>query len=256
MIKNSPIEEIEYPEIDLKFFTDIFNIITIKNKTQGGNVEEINPIFLDFFNNHFKPLMGSEKLVARNKLNQIIIYEIEQIITNLHTNIKMHYTEHLRKAITVLFGFGNEINRIKSLKLSKYQQRKQLKVINQDIYNLYHDLITIDQPKIWKSRDEIKNNDEFMMTLGCLRTLFLPLNEVFYEVRDFHYHIACNLNQYISRMFLLCRQLEIYNDGLGEDEPKIPLFNACPLRRSCIPKYITLDTHSLYRLLIGGKNRQ
>jgi hypothetical protein len=152
-----------------------------------------------------------------------------------------------------LFGFENEIRRIKSQRLSKSEKRYQLRVINTDISNFYHDLIQFHRPELWKSRDEIKNNPQFYGLLGYLRTVFIPPGMNFNEIRDFHYHITQkrNLKLYIARMFLLCRQLENYNDQLNPEDYKIPLFNVCPLRRSCIPKYITIDTQTLFNLFLG-----
>jgi hypothetical protein len=249
--KTNPIANVDFPKVDKKFFTKIFNVITKKDDNTKGRQPVIDPIFQEFFNVHFKPLMRDEDIISRNRLTQIILYEIDQILTNLKNNINMHYPKHLRKVISVLFGFENEIRRIKSQRLSKSEKRYQLRVINTDISNFYHDLIQFYRPELWKSRDEIKNNPQFYGLLGYLRTVFIPPGMNFNETRDFHYHITRNLKLYIPRMFLLCRELERYNDKLNPENYKIPLFNVCPLRRSCIPKYITIDTQTLFNLFLG-----
>ena len=259
------------PNIDKVFLSNIMKIVSTREETRGrkssSEATGQMAILKDFFNKHYKPLINDCDIVSDEKLCFILQSECIGMITNIETNIKEHYIQHVNKFVDASF---------------------QTKKLFRDIQN--DRTLTLDQKKIkkseiWKTFNKVKNDilnsevlgkydftsdtqfhDFIMMHKPCLKEqvnprhrrqdkpFITPMKQKYLK-DNLAYDVKANPMDYLQCMFVINRELNEINKEIikkaKESDTKpypIKLFHPVPLRTSIVPKYITLDTASIVNI--------
>ena len=207
------------PKIDEKFIEHIIKTIAIGDK-RGRKF--VNEELTNFYETHYKPTLAKDAKLSYSKYGNTIGYTATAILTCLETNIKTHFTKHLRRFINIQF----DTDRAKQTKEEKQQLYKQTKIIFDDI--IYNTDKSENECKAWKD----------------IHKSFLIPDKI---KKNVHYDLECSPQNYLSPMIYMSLKLE-------EQEKK--LFQFCPLRKTLIPKYMTIDTKTLITMLFNTKKNE
>ena len=210
------------PKIDEKFIEHIIKTIAIGDKRGRKFVNEELTIF---YETHYKPTLSKEEKLSYSKYGNTIGYTATAILTCLETNIKTHFTKHLRRFINIQFENDKQTTE-KQTKEEKQQLYKQTKILFDDI--IYNTDKSENEYKSWKTTHKS----------------FLIPEKI---KKNVHYDLECSPQNYLSPMIYMSLKLE-------EQEKK--LFQFCPLRKTLIPKYMTIDTKTLITMLFNTKKNE
>jgi hypothetical protein len=244
--------DICFPKIDKKFVKNVMNVVSSRNGKLGrkpnGETNEIIQTLTEFYDEHYKETINYQDIVNDDRLSNILRYEAVDIVTNINTNIKEHYLDHVRKFVNVKFGWKTRIAQINSSDLSNEDKKQQRRLLSQEFQQIKHDILNV----------KIKNNfedDDIDYYLTCpekyhdwiyRHKFFVIPHKKSYSKKNVAYDVCCNPQDYLASLIYINNQL----NKLGTDDNPIKLFNIIPLRTSIIPKYITIDTTSLVSLFI------
>ena len=135
------------PFVDEHLIRTIMNVVSIRNDNRGPKPNtETNEIIKKltlFYKKYYIKTIDND-IVSNDKLSQILNYEATDIIKNINTNIKEHYTQHVNKLINVTFDWKRKIAKInnntkidletkKKLKSELYYEFKKIK---NDVFNI------------------------------------------------------------------------------------------------------------------------
>lgn len=204
------------PKIDDKFIEHIIKTIAVGDK-RGRKLSNDELTF--FYENHYKQTIQGEKL-CYSKYGNTIGYTATAILTCLETNIKTHFTKHLRRFINI--QFENDRN----TKEERHELYKKTKFIYDDL--MYNTNTSENEYKSWKDA-----NKQFLIPEKIKKNV--------------HYDLECSPQNYLYPMIFMSLKLE-------EQEKK--LFQFCPLRKSLIPKYMNIDTKTLITMLFDTKKHK
>ena len=161
-------------------------------------------------------------LVNAENLGNIMDEERKLILTALENNIKQHFiTRYINRYVNAVFikdDNDDEEQTDEQKKASKKALRLALYKVKQDIRS-----------------DTLTSDPEYHHWLQTNRYLLMPKT---YE-KNYHYDIKVNPQRYLPHMIYINKELE----RMGKK-----LFQVLPLRKSSVPKYITLETTSMIRL--------
>lgn len=204
------------PKIDNKFIEHIIKTIAVGDK-RGKKLNNDELTF--FYENHYKQTMHGEKL-SYSKYGNTIGYTATSILTCLETNIKSHFTKHLKRFINIQFEKENQTKEERQIIY------KNTKLIFDDIVNNTDK--SENEYKTWKDR-----NKSFLIPEKIKKNVY--------------YDLECNPQHYLFPLIYMSLKLE-------EQEKK--LFQFCPLRKTLIPKYMTIDTKTIITMLFDTKKHK
>ena len=201
------------PKINDEFIEHIIKTIA-KGDNRGRKF--VNEELSSFYEDQYEQTIQGEKL-SYSKYGNTIGYTATSILTCLETNIKTHFTKHLRRFINI--HFENDAQ----TKEERQEMYKQTKKVFDDI--IYNTDTSENEYKQWK--DE---NKSFLIPQIINKNIY--------------YDLECTPQNYLYPMIFMTLKLE-------EKEKK--LFQFCPLRKSLIPKYMNIDTKTLVTMLVDTK---
>ena len=201
------------PKINDKFVEHIIKTIAVGDK-RGKKLSNDELTF--FYENYYKQTLQGEKL-SYSKYGNTIGYIATSILTCLETNIKTHFIKHLKRFINIQF---EKPNQTKEYKQQMYKNTK----------NIVDDLIN----------NTDKSENEFKIWKDANKPFLIPEN----VKKNVYYDLECNPQNYLYPLIYMSLTLE-------EKEKK--LFQFCPLRKTLIPKYMTIDTKTLITMLFDTK---
>lgn len=247
----------DIPTITKKFIKTCFQVLLKSSPGPKNKHENFNELNL-FFEEEYAPLIhkNNEKLesVKFNGINlsQIISYQTVDILTNITNNIQMHFTKYLKQFI------------VRSIMMDVYKFND-----NNDMLTMYNDLLndeSISETNKKKYRvnlytlKNINNNNykcackEAYSIMDTLLTNSNTVNPIFdkwikkYSSKilptfkhSFEDELKNNPQIFLKYMIFMNNELE--KKGCKQ-------YQFMPLRKSFIPKYITLDTKSLIELFV------
>ena len=112
-----------FPVINKNFIYNIMSIISKKENLQGKPISLENSILLDhlrdFYNNHYKSLIDENNLVSSDKLNYVLDYEQDNIITNIENNIIAHFSDYVKKYVHIKYDIETLLDTVKNNKEEK-----------------------------------------------------------------------------------------------------------------------------------------
>jgi len=225
----------ELPIIDVSFVKMAKNALTTE-KSKGRNVEEINLNILNKLRNFYDlryKRTGYIK-VDGSYLSHAFHYESVDMVTNINNNIILNYDKYINKLVNVSwYSYHSELidNAENGTKTQKRKDIKnQINLIKKDLKspsadvlqsdNHYHEWIKLHKPKLY------------------------PVEHV-----NFGYNIekiSEKPQMYLKPMIYICLELE--------KKYKICPYQFLPLRKSLVPKSITIDTSVLVDLFCENKN--
>jgi len=218
------------PDVDKNFV--LYCIRTLGTRDNRGRqvVDKALQLELNnFYDTEFQPLLDKPKFVLVNK-TYLIPYLANQIQTGFNINIKEHFITRFRRFMNIfqpeLFDCDDE------------KAKKKL-------WNQIKNSVLLD-----------KINDKcplaYQAWANDIRMNYLP--NIYEE--SFFYDAKCNPNKYLNYTIKMNKKIEEMNDEIDKkiletnNEDKIKelqtnkkkLFQPIPLRTSCVPSYITIDT--------------
>ena len=155
-----------HKNIEIPIITEDTILLILKTVSQqslcGRKVGAVNKAqyddILKFYDDEYAPLIAEPKTSSVNT-SQIFTYIATMYVTNLETNIKMHFLNHLYGFVNKMWKnyVDNEIQKIEKSKqyIKKQQLRAELKKVKDDIINnttnsdvKYHNWIKLHRPKL------------------------------------------------------------------------------------------------------------
>jgi len=129
------------------------NVVSVHNDNRGFKpniqTQEIIKKLTLFYKKYYVKTIDND-IVSNDKLSQILNYEATDIIKNINTNIKEHYTQHVNKLINVTFDWKRKIAKINNnTKINTETKKKikselyyEFKKIKDDVLNVINDELT------------------------------------------------------------------------------------------------------------------
>ena len=151
-----------------------------------------------FYETHYKPTLAKEERLSYSKYGNTIGYTATAILTCLETNIKTHFTKHLRRFINIQFENDKQTTE-KQTKEEKQQLYKQTKILFDDI--IYNTDKSENEYKAWKTTHKS----------------FLIPEKI---KKNVHYDLECSPQHYLSPMIYMSLKLEEQEKKLFQDLEK------------------------------------
>lgn len=235
----------DFPVIDSHFIRTIMNVITKKTTTQSGKSNDVTIKLYEkltkFFNEHYKLTINDDDIIINDKLSQILNYEADDIIKNIETNIKEHFTDQLDKLIRIRYHYRKSLELI-----SKTDVEKEIKnEMKYKFRKMYWDV----KSDILKTNNDLSSLLIFHDWINKHKYNIIPLKETYVNNNIYH-DIKSNPMEYLKGMIYINKEIEKMSTEANPNK----LFNAIPLRTNIVPSYITLDTFSIINLFVG-KNK-
>jgi hypothetical protein len=152
-------------------------------------------------------------------LSSILQYYQTTMLTAIENNIKMHFTDNVKRFIASCFKIETDD------KVVKKKHRVDLSVLKNDILE-----------------NTLNSDSKYHTWLLENRHKIVP------ETYDtsYYYDISSNPQRYLKHMIFMCSKLEDNSDGL---------FQFFPLQTNIIPRHIQIDTKSIIDLFIPNKTQ-
>ena len=214
------------PDLDSKFI--LYCISALGEKDNRGKkptntdlIDELN----NFYTNEFQPIFNHQKFNLRN-LSYTLPYISQNMETCLSVNLKEHFVKRLSRFINIIAGKYYD-----SLNLEESDKKQSLYKLKKSILeNKYEEIPDIFQDWFKDIKDKI-----------------LPQK----FTKSIPYDCQAHPFKYLPYSFYMSKIFEEHNEKVKEgliDGELIKLFQPLSLRKSNIPKYITIDTATLINL--------
>lgn len=213
------------PKITDEVIRLIFKLLTItkvSKKITDPYHLELYADMEDFYNERYVQIMQQPKVECSNYA-QVFHYISTDIVTNIENNIKMHFFDYVKCFVNGMCCIDYNDN------LTKEQNRTIQKELKKELYKVKKDILF----KTKKSKAKYHDFIDFVIN-DVLQMQDVAVNKLWKD-------LPTNPQKYLSSMIFMNRILE--NKGRKT-------FNVLPLRTSCIPKYIPIDTTVIIQLLM------
>ena len=209
------------PKIDRGFVANCLRI-QCEESRRGRPPKEESKLQKDslkrFYDEHFLPVCRGRKPSAKNFTN-VLQYLSEEIVTGYENNVRQNYFRYLRAFLN--FSFPD------------LQQKNVLGALTRDVTRA-------------KDDEKLESPAEFHEWIRSRRPKLVPTGRKFRK-DSVAYDLECDPLGYLPCMIYMMAEIE----RAGRSIP----FNVFPLRTSCVPKHVTIDTTSLVALLHTGKGK-
>jgi hypothetical protein len=227
-----------FPDINTQFFRDVFYVLTSTKSKCGKkkDTEQLTNIQL-FYNNYYNQTVTDNEIIYKDSINDILDYEITDIVTNVSNNITEHFIGHLNKYINITFDLKGKLNNITNQNKDIVKRKLLHKELRNEFKQIKNDLIYSDKQEskeeyhIWIQEQKLK--------------LFQNKQKTFMK-NSIHYDVKSNTMDYLYPMIYINKELEKLNHT--------KLFNVVPLRTNIVPKHITYDTNAIIKNLLPPKS--
>jgi hypothetical protein len=221
---------------------------------------------LNFYTDEFKPINNNVKYQLNN-LSFTLPYVIISVETSIKNNIKEHFVKRLAKFINIFGGnyydanYTGEIQDNNSKEYKKEKKTVLYKVKKCIIENKIEEL----PPFMNEWYNTVKNNItptniEKTMAYDC------KTNEGWSKYISISYYINNEFEKHNNKISKDIEQLKVKLEKARKEETKkkynnqikdlncqiIKLYQILPLRNSCVPKYIFIDSATLVNILCDG----
>jgi hypothetical protein len=229
------------PDLDSDFISYVFMTLgTRDNRGKKSGNDELIKKLEDFYKLEYQPIFNHTKFDLKG-LSFTLPYIAISIETMLSTNLKEHFIKRLYRFINIFSNKYYDEKYMNNNKDYETEKKKEIFKLKKAIYeNKFEDI----PEKLKEWFNQHKNN-------------ILPT--------DFNKSIAydCKSNpfKYLKYSFYMNKMYELFNDNIRqqminnteENNKKlnsmiIKLFQPLSLRKSCIPKYITIDTATIINM--------
>ncbi|AYV80539.1 MAG: hypothetical protein Harvfovirus2_69 [Harvfovirus sp.] len=211
--------------------------------TKNVNKVGLEHKFREFYNKHFAEYILSfpqyhtienvHELEAfkidKTNLTQILSYTVTNIMTNINSNVKLHFFDYIRRFVNQSFKASHDIILSQYKGKAKIQQRK---ILTAQIFPVKNDLIN----------NTMTSDPKYHNWLNYYRAKILPAQ---YNI-SLEHDIDSNPQKYLRYMIIMNKLLE---------EETLKGFQFFPLRTSIVPNFIPLDSTALVELFIPDKKK-
>jgi hypothetical protein len=237
------------PDLNSNFISYVFMTLGTrdtrgKKSTNGDLTKKLD----EFYKKEYQPIFNHVKYDLKG-LSFTLPYISINIETMLTTNLKEHFIKRLFRFINIFSNKYYDVNYKNTNNDYETEKKKNIFKLKKAIYENKFDDIP-DKLKLWFNQH--KNN-------------ILP-NEF---KKSIPYDCECNPFKYIKYSFYMNEQYELFNDSIRkqmvnnteENNKKlntqiIKLFQPLSLRKSCVAKYITIDTATIINMFSNkGKGK-
>ena len=237
----------ELPIIDEHFVKIIMRVVSLRKNNRGGksNKDTLATMkeLTKFYNDFYGKTVDENDVVYDDKLSYILAYEAQNIVTNINTNIKEHFVDHVYKLINVQFNWKQKMANINNNKQLNLQQKKiQRALLYQEFNKIKSDVLNI-------TDNNLSSMKKYHKWIKEVKKKIIPHKKEFKI--SINYDVCASPQDYLESMIFINKQLE----QLSTENNPVKLFNVLPLRTRIVPSYITLDTSSLVSLFIE-ENKQ
>ena len=251
----------DVPTIDTDFIK--YCITALGTRDNRGKKTVETPLLQEiqeFYTTDFQPINNHQKHQLNN-LSYTLPYVCSSIEVSITNNIKEHFIKRLSKFISIFCGDYYELNyngNIQDRTSKEYKKEKKsllYKVNKCIIENTPEDIPAFIMPWYNTIKDKIiPSNIEKTMAYDCKAN---P-----YKYVSISYYINAQYESYNDSIYKEIEKLQSkkdkarkeetkkkYNDAIKELNCKIiKLFQLMPLRNSCVPKYLFIDSATLANL--------
>ena len=276
------------PLIDDKFILDCFRVLGIRDN-RGSKCEEreIRQTLETFYEQHFKPIYNHKKFNLKN-LSFIMPYLAKTMTTCISNNLKEHFYTRLIRFLNILIAIycrNNDIDKddadnkkvfytfkkaVAEFEFDKIPEEFR-EIFNQHRHKLLpQDIPTIEdilskKKKKTKSNNEVKK-EETDKKSSKKKKVNEPKVETEKKQKSVAFDAKVNPYDYINHTMYMNEYFESLNDNiykqlqnetLSKEEKDelncqiLKLFQPLSLRKSFIPKMITLDTACLVNIFMA-----
>ncbi len=191
---------------------------TNKGRKPNEGSQQIRNDVRQFYETHFKPICFG-KTPSSRRMGNVLNYETERILTQYETNIKEHYFDYLKT----------------------YTRWSFFKDKTAPINTIVGDLVNVN-----KSQQTFKSPRVYHAWIVANKVHLLPNCDRF-KNDNVAYDLKAEPLKYLQCMVYMMKRFQW-------DESTIP-YNPFPLRTTCVPSHITLDTQTIANLLYDGRNK-
>ena len=228
------IDNKNFPKITLSFFLSVCDIVSSKNNS-GRPSQSEQKKEIDIFNTNFFSKTNPH-LISRKYLSQILNYEGTKYISELETNIKEHFYDHLTKMIKIKIKYKEKYDLINSEKNVDIKNKQKQKLYL-EMSNIRTDIFNREKMPTFLSQEKY---------LDWVKKIRYDMFEHIKEVKkNIFYDIKCDPQKYLKSFYVIANEIEKMNTKEVENK----LFNVTPLGSSYVPSHITIDTQILITLL-------
>ena len=216
-------------EIDVNLLRYIYTFVSTIDLNRKPKTNMIRMI--DFNNNIFSKLNMCQ--VSRDGLTNILSYESEILVTNIETNIKVHFYQHFAKYINVLFKYSETEETINKKKISDEEKKKEIKKVRKELYDIKTVIL---------SNKKVTNTKHKKEILKIRKELFSHVTDI--NEKGIAYDVHVQPQKYLKSLYIMIEHYELLNEE-NKNKPnfkEIKLFNVLPMRTTLIPRNITIDT--------------
>ena len=230
------------PELNSDFISYVFMTLGTRDKRGKKSAnEELTKKLEEFYKKEYQPIYNHTKFDLKG-LSFTLPYIAISIETMLTTNLKEHFMKRLYRFINIFSGKYYDEKYMNNNKDYETEKKKEIFKLKKAIYENKFEEIP-EKLKEWFNQH--KNN--------ILPTEFN---------KSFAYDCQAEPFKYLKYSFYMNEMYELFNENIrkqinnskSEDETKklncmiIKLFQPLSLRKSCIPKYITIDTATIINM--------
>ena len=228
------------PDINMKFVTRIIKTFCERdNRGRQFKEDDLSDNINEFHETYYKGIMNEENDISYTGLTQLIEYQATSVVTAFNNHIQEHFESFINRIVNRYF---NKDEKVKIYK-SQYKQEElndfldKLKVLKSDLLNgtdkadkKYSRFKKIFETEILKNFS-VKKSLKSMLDNDPL-SLMVPM---------------INISNY-------SRKLELELQKEDDKDKQVNIITAFPLAKSCVPRYIDLDSKLLCLNLIGKKS--
>ncbi len=212
----------DFPEINWGFFNCIIRLISISKQGRPFTTNlQLSEDLKLFYDNHYQYLIEikEEKQNIRG-LKNCIDYMITDMITDLENNIKMRYSNHVKKFTNCFFEIESKREEFKNSE----EKSNILNPLYKKSRDMFSDLYEINQNKF-------KSDHDFHKIILEEKLKIFPRRK--YKEESIAYDMKCSPQDYIRGMVYMNKFCESKNCSF---------LNVFPLKRSIVPGHIRIDT--------------
>jgi len=133
-------------------------------------------------------------------LNQVLEYEITDIIKNITNNISQHYVKHINRYINAYWNVKDKIAQINDKNITPEQKASE----RSNLYSIYrkikNDILNVEN-------DVLTSDKQFHKWINEHKYKLIPKKDT-YEENSIHYDVCVNPFDYLKHMIYINVELE------------------------------------------------
>ena len=251
----------DFPYIDEHYITTIMFVVSSRIDKRGRkpkkNTQKTINTLTHFYNQYYLPLINPNDIVHDDKLKQILLYEAKDIVKNINVNISEHYVQYINKFVNVIYSAKDDVNKIRNNKaMNENEKAIKTRQFWADLRKVKNDILNV--------KDKVLTSDvKYHQFILKNKPVLIPDKKKFSK-NSIYYDVKANPQDYLRPLFKINTRIDNINDIIKITELVLnknkksrthKLFHVLPMRTSIIPKYVTIDTFALARLIIREDTR-